>query len=476
MWNREAIRELLNQAFSSEELKTLCFDTFPAVYEDLGSGMTKGQMIRHLLDYCLHEETMELLLERVKERRGAKYRRFEPQLRRVELQDALVVSDDTRPGGELFDLRIRVFGTKQDNAVYPTEALLGDGSQNQGEFRLDAEGLRAVELDPRRYGRRLFEALFHGDMRRAYDNASLLAQERAGGWLRLRLWIDRAAYELHALAWEQLHYPLHGAWQPVAISERMPFSRYVGLEAQEPPPIDERPLRMLAAVANPADLAHRGLERLDVAAEVEGLAAALGGLQQAGKLDVTWMPGQTGLPDELRARLARERFCFQDGPTSTANLIRALSAGEGYDILHFVGHGAFSRRDQQAVLFLEDEAGGTVPVQEAVMAGILASLQASPRLVFLAACASAAVGAGEEPFVGLAPRLVQVGIPAVVAMRKKIPIARAGELAGNFYTSLLEHGLVDRALNRARLMLYQSSGADWSTPVLYMRLKEGRLI
>ena len=80
-WNRSAIRQLLGDAFNDEELTTLCFDHFPAVYEAFGSGMSKGDKILRLLDYCVRREQVAQLLAAVQTANPAQYRRYEDRLR-----------------------------------------------------------------------------------------------------------------------------------------------------------------------------------------------------------------------------------------------------------------------------------------------------------------------------------------------------------------------------------------------------------
>jgi len=80
-WNRSAIRQLLGDAFNDEELTTLCFDHFPAVYEAFGSGMSKGDKILRLLDYCVRREQVAQLLAAVQTANPAQYRRHEDRLR-----------------------------------------------------------------------------------------------------------------------------------------------------------------------------------------------------------------------------------------------------------------------------------------------------------------------------------------------------------------------------------------------------------
>ncbi len=74
------IRELLVNAFSDEELTTLCYDHFRMVYEEFAAGMSKSQKIQRLLDYCVRHEQLECLLAVVKKQNPFQYLRFESRL------------------------------------------------------------------------------------------------------------------------------------------------------------------------------------------------------------------------------------------------------------------------------------------------------------------------------------------------------------------------------------------------------------
>jgi hypothetical protein len=80
-WNQSAIRKLLTAAFDDEKIIALCSDHFHPVYEDFGSGMSKGQKIERLLDYCLRHEKMEQLLEMIQKHNPTQYTRFEGRLK-----------------------------------------------------------------------------------------------------------------------------------------------------------------------------------------------------------------------------------------------------------------------------------------------------------------------------------------------------------------------------------------------------------
>lgn len=80
-WNRAVLRQLLADAFNDEELSTFCFDHFPAVYEGFGSGMSKGDKVLRLVDYCIRREQVAALLAAVREANSAQHGRYEARLR-----------------------------------------------------------------------------------------------------------------------------------------------------------------------------------------------------------------------------------------------------------------------------------------------------------------------------------------------------------------------------------------------------------
>ncbi|GEM_PF-2457975 len=63
------IRRFLTEAFSDEEITTLCFDQFRPVYDTFAGGMTKGQKIQLLIEHCeRHDEWPALLSALQRER------------------------------------------------------------------------------------------------------------------------------------------------------------------------------------------------------------------------------------------------------------------------------------------------------------------------------------------------------------------------------------------------------------------------
>jgi hypothetical protein len=372
------------------------------------------------------------------------------------------------------DLRIRIRAWEQAHKAYPAEVETDDGRHFEGELRLDRKALLPLELDPRAYGLALFDALFAGQIRRAYDMATARADAVTEGRLRVQLWIEDEAVELHALPWERLYHESGGQPVPLAATAHTPFSRYIALERARSDPVAERPIKILAVVSNPRGLPG-GLPPVDMEAEIGALYGALGDLRANKEFQVTLVPGRGGLPEKWK-RLTGEGYQVIEGNTTLKNLLAHMP---GQHVFHFIGHGAFRRASErgagQAALYLEKDDGAWEAVRDDDLVTPLAAIGESlPRLALLVACESAKQDA-EHPLVGLGPKLVRAGIPAVAAMQDKVRVEAARTLTGEFYRRLTEHGEVDLALNQARLLLFNPGATEWAVPVLFLRLKQGKL-
>ena len=75
-FNTAAIRQLLFEAFSDEEINTFCFDYFLPLYQNFAQGMSKSDKIQQLLDYCARHGELERLLLLVKEENPYQYGRY----------------------------------------------------------------------------------------------------------------------------------------------------------------------------------------------------------------------------------------------------------------------------------------------------------------------------------------------------------------------------------------------------------------
>ncbi len=343
------------------------------------------------------------------------------------------------------DLEIRILALRDDG--YPVE-ITWSGEREFPAGRLSPEVLPWVPgVSPQEDGERLFALLF-GDPRLQAAWAEARGQSPAR---RVRLRIDPGASELATIPWELLREVIPGEPpRTLAAQPSTPFSRYLAGTWRPGHAVLERPLRLLVAIANPDDLAERGLAPLDAAAERHALEEALAGPDAPG-LEVSFLDSPVTLP-ALEAALRR------DGP----------------HLLHLIAHGRFSETSGQAALYLADADNRIALVRDAELAEMLARQGESLRLVFLASCQSA-TRSPADAFRGLAPRLIAAGVPAVLAMQDRVPIATARTFAGTFYRRLLDHGVVDLAANEARsaLLTHQLPGA--AIPVLFLRLRNARL-
>ena len=75
-----------------------------------------------------------------------------------------------------------------------------------------------------------------------------------------------------------------------------------------------------------------------------------------------------------------------------------------------------------------------------------------------------------DPFAGVATTLVQLGVPAVVAMQFEISDEAAILFAEELYTNLIgRQDPIDAAVAEARKAIYIELGTvEWATPVLFM--------
>ena len=318
--------------------------------------------------------------------------------------------------------------------------------------QFDFEHLRGLVFDTIAYGQYLSQSLLADPaLSTAFAQARTAAQSREVP-LRLRLFIGPTATELHSLHWETLRDPQDGS--PLLTSEHLLFSRY--LSSLDWRPVGPRPradLRALVVVASPINVndyqqGGESLPPVDSNGELERAQAGLG-----------------SIPVTLLVRGDR---------TTVDSLAETLR--DGYDILYLVCHGAMIRGEPY--LYLEDEAGRVKVVAGHELTMRLKELRQLPRLIVLASCQSG--GTGEEARSGdqgvlaaLGPRLAEIGVPAVLAMQGNISMQTVAQFMPVFFRELQKDGQIDRALAIARSAVRERP--DWWTPVLFMRLKSGRL-
>ncbi|MFN0112443.1 MAG: CHAT domain-containing protein [Blastocatellia bacterium] len=411
-------------------------------------------------------------------------------------------------------IRIRVFGQDADG-MYRVEAELDDGSWYKQMMRLgDEEEQKLIALrdsSTKSYGQYLYQLLFmkpdksdgspaeqslHNVFQKAWGRAQVSPQKE----LRVQLWISEECSELHRIRWERLYVLFDDQWRSLANAEQTPFSRFTRLPIAEPQlNPDDRPIKVLLAVSNPSDLSNPEDEDAPKLAEIkveQEISNFYEAVKDIGDIEVSIMPGRTGISDELKQKLKPPKFHLLPGSTTISQIQKHFD----HHVLHFLGHGVFERvqppvvsdagenaeaappprqRARKATLLVfEDDEGKSVKVSDDQIVSYLVHREPLPRLVFLSACDTTKFDErNPSPFTGLGPKLVAAGFPAVVAMQDEVPMTLARELVENFYKNLLSEGVIDLALNRSRLFTFEQDNLldSWTIPVLFMRTPRGRL-
>ena len=316
------------------------------------------------------------------------------------------------------------------------------------EFELDK--LEELTYDPEEYGSLLGRCLLAGELANAFGRARQEA-ESAGAVLRVRLFVAPTAERLHGLRWETLRDPSTGA--TLLTNQNVLFSRYLSSLDWRPVGVTPKAeLDAVVVVANPT------------------------GLDQ-------WQPdGQALAPVDVEGELARARAGLGTMPSvelakpGEATLDRIIgSLDNGAEVLYLACHGFLAGGEPQ--ILLEDDNGAAERVGGTELIRRLSEVTSLPRLVVLASCQSAGTGdatsADQGALAGLGPRLAEIGVPAVVAMQGNVSMDTVAAFIPAFFAELDRDGQIDRAMAVARAAVRERP--DWWMPVLYMRLKSGRL-
>lgn len=344
------------------------------------------------------------------------------------------------------------------------EAGGGEGRRRQsvpGRFPFGT--LPSVTLDPEGYGTALFNALFADPpIRTAYAAAKAVSLVGDGPAVRLRvqLYVSPNTPELHALTWEALYDPDDRMW--LGTDERVVFSRYAlsaDWRSVRKAPDTPDQIAALLTIANPDGLESyqpngRPLARVDVTAEGAMARTALG------------VPGIRELSEKSAPA----------GRATLENLLAGVRAG--CDLLYLVCHGAVREREPR--VWLESADGKVDLVTGTELLARLRELPELPRLVVLASCQSAGTGDAARTddlgaLTALGPRLVEIGVPAVLAMQGNVFVATVAEFMPRFFAELKADGVVDRAMAVARAATRAAGRPDWWCPVLFHRLRNGHL-
>jgi hypothetical protein len=371
----------------------------------------------------------------------------------VELEIALQAG-----GAQGYPVELRLSRTDDEAQVTPTRGLA----------QLDLKQLRVTAGEPDKHGKLLSEGLLvQPEIRRRFRQACDAA-EALDCPLRIRLWVDPGAPELHNLRWETLWDLDKDRWS--LTDERVRFSRYLSSDDLRPEHLRPRQeMRALVVIANPTAVAGNAPE---VANPADGTwdrpeNMPLAAIDVAGELK---RARENLDPIPVKGELA-------SGGKATLEQLTAKLA-DGYDVLYLVCHGAFLRGDPEPSLWLEDDRGNAKVVKAGEVVRALKDLEHRPRLVVLASCQSAGAdqiprGSDRGMLAALGPRLAEAGIPAVLAMQGSVTMETAAKFLPAFFRELRRDGILDRAMSVARGEVRGRPDA-WM-PALFLRLKRGRI-
>lgn len=338
-----------------------------------------------------------------------------------------------RRDGQTYAVEIRLLPPGADEEVRP----------DSGSMELDLDALRGETADEK-YGELLGGALLKDDkVREALANARAVA-DAADADLRVRLLVGPTATELHTLRWEAARDPEKK--NTLFTGEKLLFSRYVSSSDWRPlrPKAD---LRAFAFIANPSDVAKYNLAPVRAADELAGINSAFGSAVET---------------------------LAEDGRATLSALLAKLR--EGFDVLYLVAHGKLIKGEPK--IYLEKEDGTSDVVAGTDLVARLSELRVRPRLVVLGSCQSAGTADQRSAAVymtALGPRLAESGIPAVVAMQGTVSMDTEAMFMASFFKKLRRDGAVDLAMSVARTETFIAKRPDWWMPVLFMRLKSGRV-
>jgi hypothetical protein len=322
-----------------------------------------------------------------------------------------------------------------------TETRLGAGEQVLAQ--LDLNELQALKDVPQEYADSLTQALFASPLLQTKLAEAFSNAQSRNIPIRFRFLIGPSAPELHNIRWEVLRNPLDKS--PLATDQNIIFSRYLTSSSWNS--IGRKPkgnLRALVVVANPSDLKENNFAPIDADKELEIVKKGLSGI------DVVSISGETA--------------------NDTLKVIVSKLEAEVFDILYLVSHGYTA--NGESFLCFQDEQGKLQRVAGLNLATQIKELPNQPRLVILVSCQSAGKGTGEA-LKSFGPRLAEIGIPAVIAMQSNLLMETAAEFLPEFFTALNRDGQIDRAMSSARGKIRDRD--DYWVPVLFMRLKSGRL-
>ena len=323
-----------------------------------------------------------------------------------------------------FNVALAAITAKVDIALLEAARNRIEGSLNGGD-KLKPADLEAI-------GNSLSQVLFTGAVRQLYDSAAFNSA------VQLSLCITDS--RLKGIPWEFLVWP----------------------DLNAAPHRSRSVCRLVTATPS------RPLPSLNLA---EGVRIMLVVSQPSDQVAVEWVETKNMMETLIAATTppaGAKAMRFELCEASDTASVRAVVQRSDPHIVHFIGHGA-----PDALVFTKHRTNASQHLSAAQVHNVLSSK--STRLVVLSACDTANVGSDIKPLVPIAERMVQAGVPAVVANQMPISLRSIHTFCGSLYGELLKSGNIDWAVNAGRIAMgvaFDNLGVaavEWGVPVLYRR-------
>jgi CHAT domain len=322
-------------------------------------------------------------------------------------------------------------------------------------------------------GQYLYKAIFPDPIAKGFDDAKREAKKQ-GAQLQVVLRFEQNGDghdDLAAFAWEFLYHPpdpsvgREGFF--IGAETNLTLSRLLAFDDKRPElPKSVLPLRVLFVVSTPESLEGKSARSLEIQLNREQEREYA---EDRGKL----IKLLSELPIDLSGLEVQPIYSWDSFKISKALGERA------FNIIHVVGV-CRSRSASGDVEMALPGADGSPTWQSAQVLVDLLGQEAQRGhlgLVVLHLC-EASRSDYTATFERLAPKVVQAGIPAVLAMQYPVPANKATSFTENFYRLLTEGKEIGQAVQEARRSLLAESRGDrgFGTPVLYLQSVDGRLL
>ena len=468
--------QLIEDVFNKDGIRDLCMEVKMETGVDLQydnlAGETTRRKAQELQEFARRNAITPELLQAIHQARPrADLRQWggpEPDLSKPERSEP--AANNEGPAGAVetskpvetvydnFDITIRPTGKPNEYSL-EAESPNGEASAaapqifpfEDDEYQYLARSLRDVQISEPQFademGEILRKFLFPAPIQELFSTTLNVSRVQGKEGIRIRINIDQKSGELYQVPWEYCR----DDKSFLALNADTPLVRYIPTNRTPVPITVPEKVKILLAWANPEDL-----ETLNVQSEIDTVKEALADFTSSGRVVIEELANAT--------------------PRTLAAAVRQNMP----HIFHFIGHGALQKGGGGAIA-LDNGRKGHVLLDGNRMLRLFQGDET--KLIILSACQSGATSdkpeksTSAQAFMGLAPKLVWGGLPAVVAMQYDLPNDAAQPFMQTLYEFLALGKPLDTAVTEARIGLDFAilDSPYWGIPVLFMRAPDGNI-